>query len=201
MSRHPFNWDRYEQINRDIATQWITNDELANQINLFSDESQDAYLNGLELAVRMAIEDYLGLPILPIDYRVYYGTGVLGGSPAEFDLPQVSQNGVTIISVKYYGSDNVLNTVDPASYFYDPTGQRVICTGIPNEISSVMTSPIIVEYTAAASDIGTYPVVKQAGLLLFTHLYNNRSDTTEINLKQIPFGVDRLLRPYKPLVM
>jgi hypothetical protein len=49
--------------------------------------------------------------------------------------------------------------------------------------------------------LSTYPVIKQAGLLLFTHLYNNRSNTTDIQLKEIPFGVATLLRPYKPLVM
>jgi len=32
-------------------------------------------------------------------------------------------------------------------------------------------------------------------------LYNNRSNTTDNQLKDIPFGVATLLRPYKPLVM
>ena len=64
-----------------------------------------------------------------------------------------------------------------------------------------MTSPVIVTYTLAASPLATYPVIKQAGLLLFTHLYNNRSQTTALNLKDIPRGIDTLLRPYKPLVM
>jgi len=36
---------------------------------------------------------------------------------------------------------------------------------------------------------------------LFTHLYNNRSETTSGGLQRIPLGVDALLRPYKPLVM
>ncbi len=199
MSRHPFNYDRFEQINRDIATPWLTNDEIANQINLFTDESQDVYLSALEVAVRMAIEDYLGLPIIPVSYRVYYGYE--GGESAEFDIPMGSLNGVTIDAVKYYNQSNVLTTISSGGCFYDPTGQKVICSALPNDVNAEMTSPIIVEYTAAASDIGTYPVVKQAGLLMFTHLYNNRSDTTEANLKHIPYGIDRLLRPYKPLVM
>jgi hypothetical protein len=64
-----------------------------------------------------------------------------------------------------------------------------------------MTSPVIVTYTLAASPLGTYPVIKQAGLLWFTHLYNNRSEVTSTDMKRIPLGVDTLLRPYKPLVM
>jgi len=64
-----------------------------------------------------------------------------------------------------------------------------------------MTAPVFCEYTTAANPLSNYPVIKQAGLLLFTHLYNNRSNTTEVQLKNIPFGVEVLLRPYKPLVM
>jgi len=44
-------------------------------------------------------------------------------------------------------------------------------------------------------------VIQQAGLMILTHLYNNRSDTTSTNLKQIPMGAAALLRPYKPLVL
>jgi hypothetical protein len=57
------------------------------------------------------------------------------------------------------------------------------------------------EYTTVANPLANYPVVKQAALLLLTHLYNNRSNTTDNQLKDIPFGVSTLLRPYKPLVM
>jgi hypothetical protein len=72
---------------------------------------------------------------------------------------------------------------------------------LPTNINTVMTAPIVVDYTTAANPISAYPVIKQAALLLLTHLYNNRSDTTETKLKQIPFGVEALLRPYKPLIM
>jgi hypothetical protein len=64
-----------------------------------------------------------------------------------------------------------------------------------------MTNPVIVIYSLNANPIGAYPVIKQAGLLLLTHLYNNRSDTLDGRLTNIPFGVSQLLRPYKPLVM
>jgi hypothetical protein len=64
-----------------------------------------------------------------------------------------------------------------------------------------MTAPIIVQYTTVANPLANYPVIKQAGLLLLTHLYNNRANATETKLKDIPFGVTTLLRSYKPLVM
>ena len=56
-------------------------------------------------------------------------------------------------------------------------------------------------YTTAPNPIAAYPVIKQAGLLLLTHLYNQRSNTTDSLLREIPFGVATLLRPYKPLIM
>jgi hypothetical protein len=105
--------------------------------------------------------------------------------------------------VQYYNdaTPTVLTTVSPADYYYDPTGRKVICSDLPTSINPQMTSPVIVTYTLAASPLGTYPVIKQAGLLWFTHLYNNRSDVTSTDMKRIPMGVDTLLRPYKPLVM
>jgi len=125
------------------------------------------------------------------------------------DLPEVSQNqypslpGVTINVVGYYNNDFPATKVLLASsdYQYDPSGNKLLVQNLPTDLNTSMTAPIFVEYTTAANPLQTYPQIKQAALLLFTHLYNNRSNTTEMNLKTIPMGFDVLLRPYKPLVM
>jgi hypothetical protein len=202
-TRNPFNYEKVEQTGRDLATQWLTLDEITQQLNLFGDESQDPYLQQVELAVRMHIEDYLGLPIFPQSYRVYYGLGSLYGTPVTLDLPEVSQNGVTINSVQYWNSDSpsVLTTVSPTTYYYDATGNKIILSTMPTEMNTNRTNPIIANYTLAPSILAQYPVIKHAGLLLFTHLYNNRSATIAGALQTIPLGFDVLLRPYKPLVM
>jgi hypothetical protein len=208
-TRNPFSYVKTEQIDRDVVTPWLTLDEITNQINLFEDESQDGYLKALELAVRQAIEDYLGLSIFSVTYRVWYGAENLAASPVCLDLPEVSQNqypdmsGVTIERVAYWDNSTppVLTVVSSSQYFYDASGNKVIIQSLPTTINSQMTAPIICEYTTAPNPLQTYPVIKQAGLLLFTHLYNNRSNTTDNQLKDIPFGVATLLRPYKPLVM
>jgi hypothetical protein len=208
-TRNPFSYVKTEQIDRDVVTPWLTLDEITNQINLFEDESQDAYLQSLELAVRQAIEDYLGLSIFSVTYRVWYGAENLAASPVCLDLPEVSQNqypdmsGVTIERVAYWDNSTppVLTVVSSTQYYYDASGNKVIIQSLPTTINSQMTAPIICEYTTAPNPLQTYPVIKQAGLLLFTHLYNNRSNTTDVQLKDIPFGVATLLRPYKPLVM
>ena len=209
-TRNPFNYDKFEQINRALTTNWLTLDEITNQLNLFGDESQDAYLEGLELAVRMHIEDYLGMPIFPVSYRSYYGLGSLYANPVCLDLPEVSYKdsfntgGVVINNVKYYNNASpvVITTLATSAYVYDPTGNKVILPGgMPSDVNTVVTSPIVIEYTVNPNFLQAYPVIKQAALLLLTHLYNNRSETTLSKLQNIPYGVDALLRPYKPLVM
>ena len=208
-TRNPFNYVKFEQIDRDSVTPWLTLDEITQQLNLFQDESQDTYLSSLELATRQAIEDYLGMSIFPVSYRVWYGTESLVASPISFDLPEVSQNfypnqaGVTIDSVGFWNDafPPVFITLANTNYFYDASGNKVIVNNLPTNVNTVMTAPIIVDYTTVSNPLSAYPVIKQAGLLLLTHLYNNRSNSTEVQLKDIPFGVTTLLRSYKPLVM
>jgi len=208
-TRNPFNYVKVEQIGRDSSSLWLTLDEMTNQLNLFDDTSQDTYITSLGVATRQAIEDYLGMSILPVTYRVWYGTESLVASPICFDLPEVSQNttpsqpGVTINSVGYWNDafPPVFQTLANTNYYYDASGNKVVVNNLPTDVNSVMTAPIIVEYSTVANPLAAYPVIKQAGLLLLTHLYNNRANATETKLKDIPFGVTTLLRSYKPLVM
>lgn len=208
-TRNPFNYVKVEQIGRDNTTEWLTLEQITQQLNLFADESQDDYLSMLEIATRQAIEDFLGLSIFPVTYRVWYGSESLAASPVCLDMPEVSQNNnptlapVTITSVGFW-NDNfppAFVTITSPNYFYDNSGNKVILNSLPTNVNTVMTAPICVTYSTVSNPIANYQVIKQAGLLLLTHLYNNRSDTTEVQLKKIPFGVEMLLRPYKPLVM
>jgi hypothetical protein len=208
-NRNPFSYEKVEQVSRDIQTSWLTLDEITNQLNLFQDESQDSYLSGLELATRMAIEDYLGMSIFPIQYKVYYGSTSATGTQMTLDLPEVSQDfrnnlGTVINSVGYYNANTVpvFVVLPSSSYFYDPTGNKIVLSsGMPSEVNQIMSNPIVATYTTNANPIAQYPVIKQAGLLLLTHLYNNRSNTSTSLVRNIPFGVEALLRPYKPLVL
>lgn len=205
--RNPYNYAKIEQVGRDLTTGWLTLDEITQQLNLFNDESQDSYLEGLELATRMAIEDFLGMAIFPTQWKIYYPNFGLYNTAVFLDLPEVSspnqgRAGVTINKVEFYATSNTTTEVIPSNqYSYDPTGNRVILNTIPNTLNQTVANPVMVTYTQNANFAAQYPVVKQAGLMLLTHLYNNRSNTTEMKLHEIPFGVAALLRPYKPLVM
>lgn len=203
-NRNPYNYAKVEQIARDTVTQWLSLEEITQQLNLFQDESQDAYLESIELATRFAIEDYLGMAIFSTQFRVYYGNFGVYGSALYLDLPEVSigSAGVTVDSVVYYGvENNTPITLETTDYFYDQTGNRVVVSEIPTSLNETFANPIIVTYTQNANPIARYPSIKQAGLLMLTHLYNNRSNTTGEILRELPFGMSQLLRPYKPLVM
>ena len=203
-NRNPFNYVKIEQVARDYVTEWLTLEEITQQLNLFQDESQDSYLSSLEVATRFAIEDYLGMAVFPTQYRVYYANPGLSSAAIYLDLPEVSQgrNGAVINSVGLWTDlPPVLTFLPTGTYWYDSTGNRVIIQSLPNTVNQYNANPLEVLYTIPANPIMQYPVIKQAGLLLLTHLYNNRSNTTEVALKSIPFGVDALLRSYKPLVM
>jgi hypothetical protein len=213
-TRNPYSYEKIEQINRDISTGWLTLDEITQQLNLFQDESQDSYLESLELATRMAIEDFVGFAIFPTTFRVYYGNPglMVTGTAMYLDLPEVSATyqgqtpGVTINKVSYFtGTGTPAKTTLAASnYFYDNSGSRIVVTnGLPQPLAQNIANPIEVEYTVNSAFAAQYPVVKQAGLMLLTHLYNSRSTVGDsVQMKaEIPFGVTMLLRPYKPLVM
>jgi hypothetical protein len=205
--RNPYNYSKFEQVDRDVVTPWLTLDEITQQLNLFDDESQDTYLRSLELATRMAIEDFIGAAIYPTTYKVYYPNFGLYNTSVFLDLPEVAVTtyntcGVTIDAVEFYSTSNTTPVLIASSnYSYDPTGNRVILNTIPNTLNQTVANPVVVTYTQNSAFISTYPVIKQAALMLLTHLYNNRSNTTESMLREVPFGVATLLRPYKPLVM
>ena len=205
--RNPYNYSKFEQVDRDVATPWLTLEEITQQLNLFDDESQDTYLKSLELATRMAIEDFIGAAIYQTTYKVYYPNFGLYNTAVFLDLPEVAVTaynsvGVSIDAVEFYSTSNTVPVLIAATnYSYDPTGNRIILNTIPNTLNQTVANPIVVTYTQNSAFISTYPVIKQAALMLLTHLYNNRSNTTESMLREVPFGVATLLRPYKPLVM
>lgn len=207
--RNPFNYAKIEQINRDLVTSWLTLDEITQQLNLFGDESQDSYLTSLELATRMAIEDYLGFAIFTTQYRTYYPDQGYNGTSIYFDLPEATPStqfggGLSVDAVYYYTGQNTAtkNLLASSNYFFDPTGNRVVVyQGMPEPLAQNVANPVVIEFTLNSNFAAQFPVIKQAGLMLLTHLYNNRTTISERQLVEIPWGVQTLLRPYKPLVM
>lgn len=202
---HPYNWEKIVPGDRDFTSLWIPIDEIRDQLNLFDDTSQDAYLDQLDLTARWFIEDYLGQSIFRQTFNVYYKADVLNSALISLDIPPTDNRGVSVASISYYNDSDTprLVALSPTDYYLDPTGIKVVITNAPSNVNPNMTAPIVVNVVQDATPIADYPPIKHAGKLLITHWYNSRSevgDTTSMKAS-IPFGLKALLTPYKPLVI
>ena len=200
--RNPLNWSKAEIVSRDSTTEWLTDAEMLNQLNMFGDTSQITLLKQYDLAVRSHIENYLGAAIFEQSWTAWYGSGSDDASPMYLDIPTTPRpaaSALTVNNVKAYSTSGLV-TIDPSGYSYDLTGNCVILTTLPS-LNRTIANPIQVSFTVSQSPVVSDPVVLQAGLMLLTHFYNNRSAFTDKQQYAVPMGFDTLLRPYKPLVM
>lgn len=204
-SDNPFNWEKWEWVGRDLQSEWLPLDLLKSHLNIYGDNTQDTYLTDLELATRFAIENYMGRWIFDTEFRAYYPADQAATSSRSLDIPQVHSVNVTISNVLYVDVNNVRQPIASTDWTYDPTGNKIILANAINA-SYLATAPIIVEYTALADPVGAYPDVKWAGQMLAGHLYSHRNAVQNISggkapasALKLPYSVDFLLRPYKPL--
>lgn len=107
----------------------------------------------------------------------------------------------SVTSVKYTDIDGNENTFDSAGYLVDTISEpaRLVLKSSASwptvELQEI--NGVVVRYVAgygnAANDVPQS--VRQAILLLTGHLYENREQTIDQSLREIPFGVRELLRP------
>ena len=199
-NRQPFNWYSLRELERDLTTTWLDITIIRAHLNLYSDVSQDALLDEYELAARQYIEDYLGKSIFSKAYQTNYGLNVFQDPITALDLPNAYQE-VTINQVAFWDQNGVQQIVPTANFTYDDIGSKVVIQSFGTSVDPNRTAPISVQFTVDVNPIATYATVRQAGLLLLTHFYNNRSMTGEKAMTQLPFAFDTLLRPYREIVL
>lgn len=204
-NRNPYNYARIERLATSQTT-ILTAEELRNQLNLFGDDSQDTAIAGYSIAATNYISEYLGVPLVPTVYNVWYPSLMAEQNYYFLDIPQL---GVEVLSntfnVYYYNSSNAQVSVASQYVTFDQAAQRLMVTSTAiSTLSTSMPYPIRVTVTITDGMYAENELVKQAVKLLATHLYNNRSETNSgvINPSvRISLGIDALLRPFKPLVM
>ena len=199
------NFDKVVQTTVDNSEIWPTIGVINLQLNLFDDASQGTILRHYSNAARRVIESYLGRNIgdTPSTYDVFYSADKFNvQTPAILTLPTDDSSNITVSGLSYYNALNpaVKTLINPSSYFFDPTGPKIIVSVIPNDVNTYMTSPIVASISITQSDvIANDPKVIHAALLLITHYYNNRSAYTDIDMKSLPAGIVTLLSGYKDL--
>ena len=199
-NRQPFNWYSLKELERDLTTEWLDLAIVRAHLNLYDDTSQDDLLTEYELATRQYIEDYLGKSIFARGYQTNYGLNVFQDPVTALDIPNAYQN-VTISQVAFWDENGANQIVPTANFLYDDVGAKVVIQSFGTSVDPNRTAPISVQFTVDVNPIATYATVKQAGLLLITHFYNNRSMTAEKTMTQVPFAFDTLLRPYREIVL
>jgi len=109
---------------------------------------------------------------------------------------------VSIQSVTYLDLTATLQTLDPSTYFVDTTSEPARL--VPSEnlfwpyTQQYLPGSVKVTYTAGSYGDGVIvnncpQTVVMAILLLVGHWYENREDSSQLNLKNIPLGVAALL--------
>jgi uncharacterized phiE125 gp8 family phage protein len=152
----------------------------------------DAYVSALITAARQAAENYLNRPIALATYE-------LRGDAFDVTLP-VSPV-AAVASVTFVDAAGAVQTVDPAGYelagTVDAPVLRVAYGGSwPSGVRG-QDDDVRVRFTAGWATADLLKPIYQAILLLIGHLYENREDTTALNLSELPMGSRYLLTPYR----
>ena len=106
----------------------------------------------------------------------------------------------TIVSIKYYDTNGVLQTLSSALYTLDiinEPGRITPAYGQCWPSTRDIMNAVIIQYTAGYGEAAAVPKdIWHAILFLVAHAYENRQPVGDIG-KQIPFSVNALLAPYK----
>jgi len=159
---------------------------------------EDTLIANLIKAVRRAAELYMGRALISqtwYDYRNKFPSETEDWF--EIALPPVT----SITSIKYYDSDDTLQTLSTSVYLCD-------CVSEPGRVSlqigqswpdtSGRQNGIVIEYVCGWANAAAVPDLIKAGMYLHLgHLYENRQDVTKEKMNELPLGSRSLYDMYR----
>ena len=182
----------YTVTNRAISPV-VTLDEVRAHLNLFDDTSFDTLIGGMTDVAQQNIEDYLGEFLGQTDitqpYSGFWGT-----------MPLVHQKITSIASITYKNTAGTTSTVPSSTYIFDNTANEKVITlkngqAWPTDIDTTdYRYPVSINYEAQWTPL-PLPIT-QALLLTISELFDNRGDSSPMNLRPVPVNVQYLLKPY-----
>lgn len=156
----------------------------------------DDLILGLLSAAREFVEGYTGLALTPRTLEIYLDKFPLD----EIALPVAPL--VSMTSVKYLDENNVLQTVAGTEYAIDNfqrPGWLLPAMGASWPSTLEVVNAVVIRYAVGYSHRLDNPqslplpkVLRVAALLLLGHLYENREQSTEASLREIPLGIQSL---------
>lgn len=137
-------------------------------------------------------EQYTGRAVMAQTWQYYFDSFACSLLIYETDI--------TSIAVKYYDENNALQTLSPSAYYVDSVSYPARITPALSFPSTIMSGPnsVIVEVVTGHADAKDAPACVIAAIALMAgHLYNNRENTSDVELHEIPMGAKALMDMYK----
>lgn len=159
-------------------------------------DDDDAYITSLIGVATNVVEQFTRRRLITQTYNIYYDE-----FPPFMDL-QVG-NVASVTHVKYYDTDNTLQTLDTSEYDVDIRVKpgRIYQAedgNFPNTYERANSVEVEFVVGSAASDVED--AIKQAMYIVIGRYYENRQDVvTGTIASELPLMVDHLLTPYRLL--
>jgi uncharacterized phiE125 gp8 family phage protein len=173
-------------------------------LNIYSDTSQDSYILQLVKASLSLTEKYLG------EY--------LFDTTVEFYIPELKstvlphKGAKSITSVKYIDSSDIEQTWDSSNYYLEDRTEHKslkVTDGatLPTDISTTRDNPIMVTYQTnywdyLVGDSSTEAEDLRIAVLMYVgEIFSGRDNTSSKGISRLPLCSERLLTPYKRIVL
>jgi len=159
-------------------------------------DDDDAYITSLIGVATNVVEQFTRRRLITQTYNIYYDE-----FPPFMDL-QVG-NVASVTHVKYYDTDNTLQTLDTSEYDVDIRVKpgRIYQAEDGNFPSTYeRANSVEVEFVVGSAASDVEDAIKQAMYIVIGRYYENRQDVvmgTQVN--ELPLMVDHLLTPYRLL--
>jgi uncharacterized phiE125 gp8 family phage protein len=111
----------------------------------------------------------------------------------------IYETNITSVSIKYYDENNTLQTLTD-SYYLDNAAYPSRITPALRFPPTAIARPnsVIIDVVTGHADVKGVPACIVAAIALITgHLYNNRENSSDIELHEIPMGAKALMDMYR----
>lgn len=176
------------------ATEPLTYAEVKAFLRL-NDDSEQTFVTTLITIARQIVEGQTWRPLISQSWALQFDKSELNLFISNINKAPI----ISIDTVSYYDTDNVLQTLSPTLYETDIYGNpaRFRLKSIPSVYDRM--GALIVNFVCGYTNAAAVPqAIKQAMLLIIGHLYENRQDVvTGTQVNEIPMASRYLLEPYR----
>ena len=176
------------------ATEPLTYAEVKAFLRL-NDDSEQTFVTTLITIARQIVEGQTWRPLISQSWALQFDKSELNLFISNINKAPI----ISIDTVSYYDTDNVLQTLSPTLYETDIYGNpaRFRLKSIPTVYDRM--GALIVNFVCGYTNAAAVPqAIKQAMLLIIGHLYENRQDVvTGTQVNEMPLASRYLLEPYR----